>query len=250
MPTWNEDARDWMLGFMERRERREFREMAELSSRWAEVTKSIRTRLDQLAALEVKSENQLREMEIYRQLLIDSRRQVSLFSQDAAQIIAREQAVSAKAGIQATETILRRYGAQFRQLPVQAVNNMIGRTMNGSPLYDLLIKDYPDTIERITQQLVNSTARGINPRVTARLIKKDMDGNLMRALRVARTEQIHVFREASQQAMIASGVVSGMERIEQPDACPECAEENGKVYPLGTLFETHPNCRGTWIPVV
>lgn len=70
-----------------------------------------------------------------------------------------------------------------------------------------------------------------------------MDGNLTRALRIARTEQMNVLRTTSIEQMKASGVLKGWIRLERHDACDECAELDGKKYSFEDDFETHPNCR-------
>lgn len=249
MSYWQQ-ATKWMHGFMDRLNKQESIEMVLLSYRWQQATQGMDRRLRELAELPAPSPNQIQEALIYRELLRTSQTQVERFSRDASMIIRQQQQSFGEMGLEATQGAIRMIRVDFRRLPVEAVNRMIGHTSDGHPLYDILIRDYPKTIDSLTNTLITNTARGINPRVTARAMKADMDGNLTRALRIARTEQMYVFREASLDQMKESGVVSGWKRIEQPDACPECAEVNGEIYDLDEIFDSHPNCRGTALPVI
>lgn len=115
-------------------------------------------------------------------------------------------------------------------------------------MYKLFEKSYPESISKLADTLINATALGYNPEKTARLLAQSMDGNLTRALVIARTEQMNVLRETSIMQMKESGVCKGWIRIEQPDACSECAEVNGKHYSFDESFDSHPNCRGASIP--
>ncbi len=42
----------------------------------------------------------------------------------------------------------------------------------------------------------------------------------------------------------------GWVRIEQPDACDDCQELDGKQYDFEDEWESHPNCRGATFPDV
>ena len=52
---------------------------------------------------------------------------------------------------------------------------MIGvSSFDGSPLFELLKKDYPETITKLSNTLITSTAFGRDPRVTVKLMKVDL----------------------------------------------------------------------------
>jgi len=81
-------------------------------------------------------------------------------------------------------------------------------------------------------------------------MKDDMNGNLTRALRIARTEQMQVFRESSKMQMDESGVVKGYELIAEEDACELCQSQTGKIFEFKEEPDLHPYCRCAFLPVV
>jgi hypothetical protein len=143
-------------------------------------------------------------------------------------------------------------GAYFDKIPVEAVNAMIGYAGDGTPLTKLLQSKYPETAMQITQALINSTALGVNPRVTARNMVDAMAGDLQHALVTARTEQIRSFREASRQQMIESGVVEGyIRRCKlRETTCAACFALDGTEYPTDHIIESHPQCGCFMQPMV
>lgn len=145
-------------------------------------------------------------------------------------------------------------GAAFNRLPIEAVANMAGLAGNGSPLIDLLEErvNAPDLAQRMATILVNNTAKGINPRQTAREMQDALGGGLNNALRISRTEQLRVFRETAYQSYAESGVVIGYRRLTAHDArvCPACLSREGEFYPVGVTMPEHPQGRCTPVPVV
>jgi hypothetical protein len=80
----------------------------------------------------------------------------------------------------------------------------------------------------------------------------DLTGGLQKALLIARTEQLRVYREASRQQYEASGVVVGQKRLTAHDdrVCGACIADEGTVYDLDEVISDHPNGRCTSVPVV
>lgn len=222
----------------------------QITKRYLDLIHTLDDKIDKLAGLKELSLNQLRLNEVYKDYIRDLTRRMESFGVYNANLISVKQGEYIQLGLFATQSELSLISVNFQKLNVSALEWMIGNSMEGGRLYDLLVKSYPETVDKITKTLIESVAMGRNPVTTARLIKVDMAGNLSRALRISRTETIMSYRESSRQQMITSGLVSEYERIEQPDCCSKCDEVNHKRYPLDTIFETHPNCRGTLIPVV
>lgn len=247
---YQEDSRRLLLKFLNLLDKKEKTEMLAMSSSWANIQKSLENRIAELSKIENLSRNQLYQLEQYKQFLLQAKEQISIYSASSAELITKNQLQFAKLGIQSVGESLDLLGVKFNQLPLEAIKTMIGFTQDGTPLYTLLNKSYPETILKITNVLVESMALGRNPRVTARLIKEAMNGNLTRALTVARTEQLRSFREASREQMRYSGVVTGWAWLAEPDACPYCLEQNGKEFELNTPMDTHPNCRCGERPLV
>lgn len=158
----------------------------------------------------------------------------------------------ASAAIQAVQAE-RGVGATFDRLPVEAVERMVGLTGDGSPLMDVLRDAYPDAVNAATNVLIDATARGINPRETADRMMQAAGGTaLNRALVIARTEQLRVYREASRAQYMESGLVRGFRRLATHDSrtCPACLALEGEYYDVASPLRVHPQCRCAMIPVV
>lgn len=146
-------------------------------------------------------------------------------------------------------------GPTFNRLPVGATEFMVGLAGDGSPLVDLLTRRIvgdPSIIVQITDTLVESTALGVSPNVTARLIKDNLAGGLDKALQIARTEQLRVYRESSRLQYEESGVVTAYKRLSAKDdrVCPACLMADGMILRLEVEFAEHVRGRCTLVPVV
>ena len=100
----------------------------------------------------------------------------------------------------------------FDRLPIEAVENVVGLTGAGTPVHDLLTQTWPNAAQGMTNQLIRSTALGINPRETARRMQDGSTRSLNRMLNIARTEQLRVYRQTARQSYQTSGVVDGYYR--------------------------------------
>jgi SPP1 gp7 family putative phage head morphogenesis protein len=222
----------------------------QLTLKWNVIYKELEEKIAELSKLEFKTVDQLYRLEKYKLFLVEAQKQIIKYSKFSDALLQQEQGIFIQLGLESTKEMIGLVNVNFQKLNYDAISHMVGNSFEGGRLYDLLIKSYPETINRITNTLIKSVALGINPRQTARLLRVDMAGNLSRALRIARTETMMAYRESGRLQMIQSKIVDEWERIEQNDACEFCKERNGKRYSLDTVFETHPNCRGTSIPIV
>jgi hypothetical protein len=247
--NFRQEAKQNLLVYLDKLERRERKEFLELGKRWESISGTLEGLIRRLSELESLSENQLYQLELYKQFLQDSRVVINTYNQIAEGIIIDEQEAFARLGLQSAQDLL---GARFfNKLNIDAVKFMVGNTTQGTPLFNLLNQSYPETVERITDTLVESMALGRSPIVTARLLREDMDGNLNRALRIARTEQINVFRESQTLQYIESGIVRMKDWLAEPDACEICQDGvANNPYELDEIMDSHPNCRCAWSPVL
>lgn len=255
---------------------REQLQMQEMAKRWIGVEQALDANISALAeqaaaqAAEGKpmTQAQLWRMYQYRSLLGQTTEQFEQYAGYADAEITRKQAELAKMGIEHSEQAIQlsywqggRMGVYFDRLPVEAVQTMIGLAGNGAPIGELLklrmVRDaagnpLPGVWDRLTQTLVNGTALGKNPRDTARAMRADLTGGLQKALVIARSEQLRVYRMASAEAYRESGVVTGMKRLSAHDArvCAACLADDGKLYGLNEPLSDHPNGRCTGVPVV
>jgi SPP1 gp7 family putative phage head morphogenesis protein len=145
-------------------------------------------------------------------------------------------------------------GYAFNRLNIQALENMVGITADGSPLFDVLQKRAltPDMVEGLVNKLNEAIALGYNPRKTAGMMAEGLAAGLDKALVIARTEQQRSYRAASQAQYVESGVVMQYQRHAAPSerSCIECIALDGKIYPTDADFESHPNCRCFMTPVI
>src|SRR6185295_19375818 len=124
---------------------------------------------------EAISLSQLAQLERYQSLFVQVEWEISQYSSWLARNVADTQDSYLQYGIDtSTKAInaiyeLNGVTADFQTLPVDAVQNMVGLTGDGSPLVKFLQDRLPaTTVTSITSTLIANTALGINPRQTAR----------------------------------------------------------------------------------
>lgn len=190
----------------------------------------------------------------YRRLLSQLTDELGKYTRYADRAITDRQAQLARLGIDHAARAIEAQGvrAGFARLPVEAVQNMVGLAGDGSPLRTLLTASWPDAAEGLTQQLIRGVALGWNPRRTARAMAAGSTRSLDRMMRVARTEQLRTYREASLSSYRNSGVVSGHRRLCSHDrrVCGSCLADEGTLYDLNTTMPEHVQGRCVSVPVV
>ncbi|MBL8186577.1 MAG: minor capsid protein [Acidobacteria bacterium] len=152
-------------------------------------------------------------------------------------------AAAADAGIVAT----------FNQVNPGAVASLVGALGDGSPLRRLLQQLPGDGRREIERALIEGVTLGENPRKVARRMRDALGGNLTRALRIARTEQIRAYREASRATYREnSDLVTGWQWLSarQTRTCASCWAMDGQIFPVETPLGSHPQCRCSMIPVL
>ena len=232
----------------------------EMAQRWLRVEAALEATIELVAkeAREMATAGNpvnraaLYELRRYRILLGQAKSETQKYQRWAAESIGERQGQLVGMGAKDARNLIRASYmeagatvARFDYLPKEAVEAMIGYASNGTPLYDLLIKSYPDSIDGLTEALIEATAKGINPRQTAKLMEKEMAGNLQRSLTVARTEQLRAYRRAGTEQMKASGVVDGWiwRSAMQSTTCLACIAMDGTEHDLDEELDDHPNGR-------
>lgn len=202
--------------------------------------------------------SQVWALERYQRLIEQARDEVNRFASSTAAQIEAERALAAQdgldMGVDAIRAQMLRAGvdASFTLLPLEAIQSMIGMTGAGAPLTQLLTASYPQTVELLTQALINALALGYNPRKTARMMADAMTGNLQRALLISRTEQMRAFRVAQVQQFSGSGVVKGYRRRAALSGrtCLACLMEDGRIYSTLDQYSDHPAGRCSAEPIL
>jgi hypothetical protein len=243
--------------------------MREMAARWAGVERALQADMLDLAYYldELRQQGQtittarLMQMDRYRALIADARREQEQYSRWLADRLESEQRALLVQGIAEAQELIeaagidaRLVGLIFDRINAGAVEYMIGFAADGTPLYDLLRAGYPENVVKLTAALIEGLATGKGPRATASLMAQYMAGNLDRALLIARSEQLRALRAGNMAQMDGSNVVKGYLRRSQRNAtvCPAClALDDGEtIYPTDEMFAQHPNDQCFMQPVL
>ncbi len=245
-------------------------QMQEMARRWLETEQRLEAQIQDLAqqladmraAGEPVASWRVYQLDRYRSLLAQGREEFRRYASYAADRIERGQEELGALGLaNASEAIQASYSpygvaVMFNRLPVDAIEYMVGNSANGAPLGDLLrermVGSSIEVWQRLTQTLVDGTTLGWNPRKTARMMRDNLAGGLDKALEIARSEQLRVYRAASSQQYQASGVVEKQKRLcdHSGRVCAACLADEGREYPLDAPISDHPSGRCTGVPVV
>lgn len=247
---------------------------ARMAQQWMTVEKALDERITALAEnLDAKrrdgehvTEASLFRLGRYKELLTQAQDEFGVYAKWADSEISERQRVLGHRGIEDSQTAIQLsypegIRVNFTRLPSEAVENMVGLTGEGRPVRDLLLKrmvlsaqgvPLPGVIDSLTENLVVATALGWNPRKTALQMKNDLTGGLQKALVIARSEQMRVYRFASQQQYQESGVVLAHKRLAAhgPRTCAACLAMEGERLAVNEVMYDHPNGRCTSVPVV
>lgn len=242
--------------------RQEQAQLRAMAARWVQVERRLFAQMDALAlemaarqaAGEVVSVNMLFVQVRYRELLVQLQDELATYNDYAERTITQRQDELVRLALQQSQQAISVQGvaAGFNQLPVEAVQNLVGFAGDGSPLNVLLRQSWPLAARGLTDELINGIALGLNPRQVARNMANGATGSLDRMMTIARTEQLRAYRSASLDNYRASGVVTSYVRYSARDArvCAGCLAADGTEYALETEFAAHPNCRCTLLPKV
>jgi len=245
---------------------REQVQMQDMAKQWLGLEDALESQIqamaDELAreAAEGRaiSQAKLWRMRRYQSLQAQLQQELASYTEYAERLIVENQSQLGAMGIQhaamATQVSVPGLGVHFDVLPmdVEAIENMVGLAGDGSPLKALLKTTWGDSAAGLTNELIRSTALGINPRETARRMRQGTTQGLNRMLNIARTEQLRVYREAGRQQYEYSGVVEGFKRLATHDGhvCPACLMAEGERYSVKQHLREHPSGRCTMVPII
>lgn len=237
-------------------------QMAEMTRRWLQVERRLDANMAALA-FEIDSMRQRGEeisqarlfrLARFRSLLDQVRDEVGQYNDWATGLIMARQLSWLELGIDNSAEAIRATGVRtaFDMLPVSQVQYMAGMVRDGTPLGELLKRrSLTGASDGLGEALVRAIGLGWNPRKTARAMRDGLAQGMQKALVIARSEQMRVYREASRQQYIRSGVVTGYKRIaaRQLRTCLACLFSDGRVYRLEQSFEDHPSGRCSLVPI-
>lgn len=237
-----------------------------MAAAWLTATRGLEAEADALAreiAERAAQGRRLRRIDVMRQeryqaLAAQMRAQVARFADVAERETAEAQALLGRLALQHSQTLIDAAGGgaqilgQFNRLPVDAFANMVGNTGAGTPLGTLLRTLPNNAVDGMTDALLRSIALGWNPARTSVAMNEAAGVALERAILIARTEQMRVYRAASMDQYRASGVVVGYRRVaaKSPRTCFACLMLDGRMYDLAEDMFDHPAGRCVAVPVV
>jgi len=85
----------------------------------------------------------------------------------------------------------------WKRLSKEALTDLVGFASDGTPLRQLLDALGAEASQQVREALIAGMATGENPRSIARRVKEAFGGDLVRALRVSRTETMRAYRTAA-----------------------------------------------------
>lgn len=249
-------ARDHQLS-LRRREAEAFRRMQSAYGLAREgVLRDLRRLLDSIGH-ERPSPAQLFRLRRYRELLREVDFRIAEFGGSVqSEIVALQRdalGAAAAHGAAYAREISPQVSATWTRLPAEAFSHMVGFLADGAPLASLLDELPVDARAVVRSGLTEAMAQGWNPRKTARAIRHGLNGSLVRAMRIARTEQLRAYRFAAIENYKANGrVVDGWVWVSVLDerTCPVCWAMHGSFWSLSTQFASHIQCRCAPVPHV
>ena len=139
----------------------------------------------------------------------------------------------------------------FGQIPIGAVEQLVGQLQSSSPLANLPRLN-AEAVEAMGRELTRGLVRGDHSRVIARRIAAASDIPLARAQTIARTELHRSYRESNRAAYRANPLVgewiwhsAGTTRT-----CAACWAMHGTIHSVDEAMSAHVNCRCTQLPKV
>jgi len=237
-------------------------QMRLLTQRWLDVEKALEAELlKTILALQEKgivTEAMILRDERVQKLLMQARAEYARFADDFESRAEQMQEYGLTKGVSdAVKTLnlsIDEAGLllDFEMLNVDAINVMIGLTADGTPLRDLLMKDYGSAVNGMIESLISGLARGLNPKQIAQEMAKGFAIGLQKAMTIARTEMLRAYRMGTLEQYRASDVVTQYKRLAIKDdtTCLGCLMQDGETFENAEDFSEHPNGRCTLVPVV
>lgn len=185
--------------------------------------------------------------------------EIRRFSEHLGGIVERVQGTAVGLGLEHADAMaalrMRQVGVvgEWNRLPTWATEEIVGAVQANSPLRRLLGALPGEVGEAAADSLVQGVMLGRPTAEIARSLKRATGMGLVRARRIARTEALRAYREATRQAYLANReVVKGWIWCAALDGrtCPSCWAMHGTVHGLNERLDDHPNGRCAMIPLL
>lgn len=188
-------------------------------------------------------------------------REIGRFAVEGAHITTGAQALAIEQAVEHAGVLIRTATGEARarvstnaggRLNGRAVEAVAGFASDGSPLRALFDALGASASQAARARLIEGVTLGRGTREIAASMQGAFDGNLARALTVARTETLRSYREATRETYAANDdVLSGYvwQASHSARTCAMCWAMSGTVFETAEVFSTHPNCRCVMLPV-
>ncbi len=242
--------------------RQEASEMRLLTRRWLQVERVLEAEMMKtalaLAEKGILTEAMILRDERFQRLLYLARAEYARFADDFAERVGNMQDYAAIRGVKDAAKALdlaieeAGLGIEFEMLNVDAINAFFGMSADGTPLRNLLMKDYGSATNGMLDALTKGLGLGLHPEKIAAEMAEGFAVGLQKAMLIARTEMLRAYRAGTLEQYRASEVVSGYKRLAVKDdtTCLGCLMQDGEFYDTAEEFAEHPNGRCTLVPVV
>lgn len=134
---------------------------------------------------------------------------------------------------------------------LRAFESLVGQTADGSPLSDLFRRAAGASAEEMNQSLIAGFVLGQGTDVTARMLKKNLDGNAARAIRIARTETIRAYRIGMATSFQENPDIVGgwvWHSALDGNTCLACILKHGERHPVTDVLSDHVMGRCAMVP--
>jgi SPP1 gp7 family putative phage head morphogenesis protein len=227
----------------------------------ARLRETLRQIEEAQAAGETVNASWLNRQERLESLLRDVRAEIERFSGQATGTVTANQAAAVSLGLEAAPALLAAatgdaaqavIGIAFNRVPTAAFQQLVGFTSDGTPLRKLLDELGPSASTKVRDTLKRGVAQGYGAKKIAREVKEELGGDMVRAMRISRTETLRAYRAANIESFGANPDVCERWRwtaSRQLRTCAVCLAMDGKTFPLTTPFGSHVNCRCVPLPV-
>jgi SPP1 gp7 family putative phage head morphogenesis protein len=247
---------------------REDAQQREMVGRWLSAERNLQTQLRSVleeierrrASGEVigRGMNAYHRMERYQELLRQVRSEIAKYAAYLDDNVREEMLLHAELGAQQSAAQLGllanapELAGVFNRLNTTAIENIVGALQDDAPVGELLRRAWPEASVRMTDALINGVALGWNPRKTELAMRGALQNTVLnRALTIARTEQLRAHRMATQENYQQNGVTQYMRVASKSGrTCIACLVADGTIYEVDHIFDAHPNCRCTMIPLI
>ena len=244
------------------------RVLAATSAAYAPIKAALLQQIDELSALQAANSN-LTGGEFWRlaraqELLAQVEAEMTRLSGPLTNIVGSAQSIVVQAAGDQAKTLAglsadtaakaAEVRSAWNTLPTSAVNDLIGRLSDGSPLKAWIDQFGVDTSAKLQEAVTTGLALGTHPMVIAANLAQATDVAETRLQAFARTSMLDAYRSSSLRSYSEqSDILSGWawSSAQDDSVCLQCLSMDGEVFGLDVeFFPAHISCRCASLPIL